>query len=100
MKTSLQLYGRLIQTIRPYRSVVAVSVLAMVVAAGLEPVLPGLLKPLVDQNLIAKNTETQWWVPVALVLSFLAKGVSKPGKTGSSPAATTMASTDTATTER
>ena len=77
MKTSLQLYGRLIQTIRPYRSVVAVSVLAMVVAAGLEPVLPGLLKPLVDQNLIAKNTETQWWVPVALVLSFLAKGIAE-----------------------
>ena len=77
MKTSLQLYGRLIQTIRPYRSVVALSVLAMVVAAALEPVLPGLLKPLVDQNLIAKNTQTQWWVPVALVLSFLAKGVAE-----------------------
>jgi len=77
MKTSLQLYGRLIQTIRPYRSVVALSVLAMVVAAALEPVLPALLKPLVDQNLIAKNTETQWWVPVALVLSFLAKGVAE-----------------------
>jgi len=77
MKTSLQLYGRLIQTIRPYRSVVALSVLAMVVAAALEPVLPGLLKPLVDQNLIAKNTETQWWVPVALVLSFLAKGIAE-----------------------
>jgi len=77
MKTSLQLYGRLIQTIRPYRSVVALSVLAMVVAASLEPVLPGLLKPLVDQNLIAKNTQTQWWVPLALVLSFLAKGVAE-----------------------
>ncbi len=77
MKTSLQLYGRLIQTIRPYRSVVALSVLAMVVAAALEPVLPALLKPLVDQNLIAKNTETQWWVPVALVLSFMAKGVAE-----------------------
>ena len=77
MKSSLQLYGRLIQTIRPYRSVVALSVLAMVVAAALEPVLPALLKPLVDQNLIAKNTETQWWVPVALVLSFLAKGVAE-----------------------
>ena len=77
MKTSLQLYGRLIQTIRPYRSVVALSVLAMVVAAALEPVLPGLLKPLVDQNLIAKNSQTQWWVPLALVLSFLAKGVAE-----------------------
>ena len=77
MKSSLQLYGRLILTIRPYRSVVALSVLAMVIAAALEPVLPALLKPLVDQNLIAKNTETQWWVPVALVLSFLAKGVAE-----------------------
>ncbi len=77
MKSSLQLYGRLIQTIRPYRSVVALSVLAMVFAAALEPVLPALLKPLVDQNLIAKNTSTQWWVPLALVLSFLAKGVAE-----------------------
>lgn len=77
MKSSLQLYGRLIQTIRPYRSVVALSVLAMVAAAALEPVLPALLKPLVDQNLIAKNSQTQWWVPLALVLSFLAKGVAE-----------------------
>ena len=77
MKTSLQLYGRLFQTIRPYRSVVVLSVLAMVVAAALEPVLPGLLKPLVDQNLIAKNAQAQWWVPLALVLSFLAKGVAE-----------------------
>ena len=77
MKSSLQLYGRLIQTIRPYRAVVALSVLAMVLAAALEPVLPALLKPLVDQNLIAKNTQTQWWVPLALVLSFLAKGVAE-----------------------
>ena len=51
MKTSLQLYGRLILTIRPYRSVVALSVLAMVVAAALEPMLPALLKPLVDQDM-------------------------------------------------
>ena len=77
MKSSLQLYGRLIQTIRPYRAVVALSVLAMVLAAALEPVLPALLKPLVDQNLIAKNTQMQWWVPLALVLSFLAKGVAE-----------------------
>ncbi len=77
MKSSLQLYGRLFQTIRPYRSVVALSVLAMLVAAALEPVLPGLLKPLVDQNLIAKNAQAQWWVPLALVLSFLAKGVAE-----------------------
>jgi len=77
MKSSLQLYGRLIQTIRPYRAVVALSVLAMVLAAALEPVLPALLKPLVDQNLIAKNTQTQWWVPLALVLSFLGKGVAE-----------------------
>ena len=48
MKDSLSLYRRLLGTLRPYRKVVVLSVLAMIAAASLEPVLPALLKPLID----------------------------------------------------
>ena len=48
MKASFQLYRRLMGSVRPYLKVVALSLLAMVAAASLEPVLPALLKPLVQ----------------------------------------------------
>ncbi|MBP8133689.1 MULTISPECIES: lipid A export permease/ATP-binding protein MsbA [Zoogloea] len=77
MKDSIQLYRRLLGSIRPYYKVVAISVLAMIAAASLEPVLPALLKPLVDESLIKKNQVAQWQVPLFLMLAFLAKGVAE-----------------------
>jgi len=77
MKTSLALYRRLLGSIRPYRRIVLLSVLAMVVAAALEPVLPALLKPLVDESLINKNETARWQIPLFLLLAFLAKGVAE-----------------------
>jgi subfamily B ATP-binding cassette protein MsbA len=77
MKDSFQLYRRLLGSVRPYSRVVLLSILAMVAAASLEPVLPGLLKPLVDESLIKKNTVAQWQVPLFLMLAFLAKGLAE-----------------------
>lgn len=77
MKDSLSLYRRLLGTLRPYRKVVALSVLAMIAAASLEPVLPALLKPLIDESLIGKSETAQWQVPLLLMLAFLAKGVAE-----------------------
>ncbi|WP_293661345.1 lipid A export permease/ATP-binding protein MsbA [Rhodoferax sp. OV413] len=77
MKDSFLLYRRLFASIRPYRGVVGLSVLAMVAAAALEPVLPALLKPLIDENLIGKNVESQWHVPVLMMLAFTLKGVAE-----------------------
>ena len=77
MKSSFQLYRRLLGSLRPYGKVVALSVLAMIAAASLEPVLPALLKPLVDESLIKKNHVAQWQVPLFLMLAFLAKGVAE-----------------------
>ena len=77
MKSAFLLYRRLLGSIRPYSSVVALSVLAMIAAASLEPVLPALLKPLVDESLIKKNHVAQWQVPLFLMLAFLAKGVAE-----------------------
>ena len=84
MKTSLALYRRLLGSIRPYRRVVVLSVLAMVVAAALEPVLPALLKPLVDESLINKNETARWQIPLFLLLAFLVKGLAEYGASVSS----------------
>ncbi len=75
MKESFVLYKRLLASIVPYRKVVALSVLAMVLTAALEPVLPALLKPLVDESLIQKNQTAQWQVPLFIMLAFIAKGI-------------------------
>ena len=77
MKASLLLYRRLLGSLKPYRKVVALSLLAMVAAASLEPVLPALLKPLVDDSLIGKSTTAQWQVPLFLMLAFLGKGIAE-----------------------
>ena len=77
MTDTFALYRRLLGSIRPYRKVVVVSILAMIAAAALEPVLPALLKPLVDESLIGKNTTSQWQVPLFLMLAFLAKGIAE-----------------------
>ena len=77
MKASFQLYRRLLGSARPYLKVVVLSIVAMIAAASLEPVLPALLKPLVDESLIKKNAVAQWQVPLFLMLAFLAKGVAE-----------------------
>ena len=77
MKDSILLYRRLLGSARPYLKVVVVSILAMIAAAALEPVLPSLLKPLVDESLIKKNHVAQWQVPLFLMLAFLGKGIAE-----------------------
>lgn len=51
------------------------SVVAMVILAALEPLLPALMKPLVDESLIAKDPTSLWTIPLFILLVFLAKGV-------------------------
>ncbi len=77
MSNSLTLTRRLFQAVKPYRGVMGLSLIAMVAAAALEPVLPALLKPLVDQSLIAKDADSMWQVPLFLLVAFLAKGIAE-----------------------
>ena len=76
MKGSIQLYRRLLGSLKPYRKVVLLSVLAMVVAASLEPVLPA-AQALVDESLIGKSKTAQWRVPLFLMLAFQARGIAE-----------------------
>jgi ATP-binding cassette, subfamily B, bacterial MsbA len=77
MKQGLQIYRRLLGYARPYWRVVTVSLLAMVLAASLEPVMPTLLKRLIDDGLIAKNPAAGWRLPVLLLLAFVLKGLAE-----------------------
>lgn len=77
MKASIVLYRRLLACILPYRRVVILSMLAMIGTAAMQPVLPALLKPLVDDSLIARDASAQWQVPLLLLLAFFAKGVAE-----------------------
>ena len=94
MKASWSLYRRLLGTIVPYRKVVALSLLAMIATAALEPVLPAMLKPLVDESLIGKSPTAQWQVPLLLLLAFLAKGIAEYVSTVSSQWIANKAITD------
>ncbi len=75
MKNDFKLYLRLLGYIRPYWRVVVISILAMVISAALEPVLPALMQPLIDKSLIQRHDASLWQVPVFIVLAFVVKGV-------------------------
>jgi subfamily B ATP-binding cassette protein MsbA len=75
MKSDLRLYLRLLSFAKPYWKLGLASVLAMVATAGLEPLLPALMKPLIDESLIAKDPESLWQVPLLIVVVFVAKGI-------------------------
>lgn len=77
MKDSISLYRRLFATAMPYWRVMLLSVLTMIVAAALEPVLPALLKGLVDLSMIQKDKTAAWRLPLLLMLAFLGKGLAE-----------------------
>lgn len=77
MNDSVKLYRRLLGYIRPYWRVALISVLAMAAAAALNPVLPGLLEPLLDESLIGRDPDAMWRVPFWLLLAALAKGIAE-----------------------
>lgn len=74
---SRQLYLRLLTYLKPYWRRVGLAVVAMLVIAGLEPMLPALMQPLVDESLIAKNADSMLWVPLSLLAVFVAKGLAE-----------------------
>lgn len=75
--TSRQLYFRLLTYLKPYSARVIFALVAMGIIAALEPMLPALMKPLVDDSLIGKDQQAMLWVPLALLGVFVAKGVAE-----------------------
>jgi subfamily B ATP-binding cassette protein MsbA len=69
------LYARLLRYVAPYWRMFALSILAMVMVAATEPLLPALMKPLLDGSFVDKDPTTIRYIPFAMVGLFLVRGV-------------------------
>jgi subfamily B ATP-binding cassette protein MsbA len=73
--TSSQLYLRLLTYVKPYWRVFAVSILGMIVVASTEPLVPALMKPMLDGTFVNKDQAMMRLVPIVIILIFLVRGV-------------------------
>lgn len=72
---SKDLYLRLLGYVKPYWRMFSVSVLAMLIAAASEPVLPALMQPMLDGSFVDKDLDVIQWAPLALIGLFLVRGL-------------------------
>lgn len=72
---SRTLYRRLLGYTRPYWRVFALALLSMALLAATEPLLPALLKPLLDGAFFEPDNNTAWAIPLCIVLLFVIRGV-------------------------
>ncbi|HEX6002613.1 MAG TPA: lipid A export permease/ATP-binding protein MsbA [Burkholderiales bacterium] len=71
------LYLRLLHYVAPYRGAFALGVLGMIVVAATEPVLPAIMKPLLDGIFVDKNPTIMRWMPLAIVGLFVVRGLAE-----------------------
>ena len=76
-KQTLRLYKRLLSYIKPYWKVVLLTLVTLIITASMEPLMPALLKPLVDDSLIAKNPDAILHIPLLIMLVFVIKGITE-----------------------
>lgn len=69
------LYKRLLGYIRPYKAMIAVTILALLVIAITEPAMAAILKELVDKSMIEQDPDSFILLPLMLVAIFFIKGV-------------------------
>ena len=73
--SSRELYFRLLQYVRPYWRVFALSILGMVLTAATEPLFPALMQPLLDGSFVKKDASNPYLIPAALIGIFLVRGM-------------------------
>ena len=72
---SKQLYLRLLRYLVPFRGMLAISLVAMIISGLAEPAFARLIKPLIDGNFVnASNNTDLYTIPLAIVGLFLLKG--------------------------
>ena len=76
-QTTFTLYKRLLQYLRPYWKMVALVVLTLGLVAATEPLMPLLLKYLVDDSLIAQDQTMIKLIPALILLVFIVKGLAE-----------------------
>ena len=69
------LYPRLLRYVRPHTRIFALSILGTMVSAATEPLIPALIKPLLDGSFVEKDPQAIRLMPLLLVAVFVARGV-------------------------
>ncbi len=75
VRSSRDLYFRLLGYVRPYWRVFGIAILGMMLTAATEPLFPALIKPLLDGSFVARDPFYSFWIPLALVGIFVLRGV-------------------------
>ena len=75
MVNQTQLYRRLLTYVKPYWRVFSLAIVAMVMLAITEPMLPALLKPLLDGGFVDKDPEIIQLVPILLIILAVVRGI-------------------------
>jgi len=73
--TSAQLYFRLLGYVKPYWRVFAISILGTAVVAATEPLVPALMKPMLDGTFVHRDQAIMRLVPAVILLIFFVRGV-------------------------
>ena len=77
MKSDMRTYSRLIREALPYWKIAVVAMLSMTATAAMEPLLPALMAPLIDESLIDKDPSSLIQIPLLIVAVFVVKGISE-----------------------
>lgn len=72
---SKALYLRLLSYVRPHWRMFGVAIITMIMLAATEPILPALMKPMLDGSFVEKDAAIIQWVPFALVALFVVRGI-------------------------
>lgn len=75
VRSSRDLYFRLLGFVRPYWRVFGIAIFGMILTAATEPLFPALIKPLLDGSFVGRDPFYSLWIPVALVGIFVLRGV-------------------------
>ncbi|MBT5218895.1 MAG: lipid ABC transporter permease/ATP-binding protein, partial [Woeseia sp.] len=70
-----EVYARLWRYVLPHKLIGLIAVVAMATTAVVELSMVALVKPLMDDTLVAHNLDTARWIPFAFVAVFVCRGV-------------------------
>lgn len=73
--TNPQLYLRLLSYVKPYWRIFLLSIVATAITAATDPLLPALLKPMLDGTFVNRDENIVRLVPIFVLLIFLVRGV-------------------------
>ena len=76
-RATLSLYRRLLGYILPYKGMIAITLLSIIIIAAMEPAIAMVLKELVDESLIAKDPNSFVLIPMMLAGVFIIKGIAE-----------------------